>query len=148
MYALNAEFAAQRLAPPATVVPVAMAVEASTGFGEAAAPDVPGAVGWMMLAVYGAMILSFLALYTRSGVETLMVVVSTVYGLVYFGVPAIIARVEGRSGKVGFNDFLRNGMQTWTGHVSGREAIIHILSVPVAATVGITTFGLIWLAIW
>ncbi|MGX4804874.1 hypothetical protein [Bradyrhizobium guangdongense] len=126
--------------------PLDLAVRTST-MGEAAAPDVPAAVGWMILGVYALIMSSFLLLFARDMEAGLMVAVSGVYFTVYLGVPAVFFRTEARSGNIDLKRFLRDGLQTWTGHVGGFEAIVQILMIPVALTVAITAIGIISIAL-
>lgn len=114
--------------------------------GEAAAPDVPAAVGWMILGVYALIMSSFLLLFARDMEAGLMVAISGVYFTVYLGVPATLFRTEGRSRDVDLKRFLKDGLHTWTGHVGGYEAIVQILLIPVALTIAITTIGIISIA--
>ena len=111
--------------------------------GEAAATDVPAVVGWMILGVYALIMASFLLLYARDTEAGLMVAISGVYFTVYLGVPAVFFRTEARSGDIDLKHFLRDGLNTWTGHVGGVEAIVQILLIPVALFVAITAIGII-----
>ena len=77
----------------------------------------------------------------------LMVAVSDLYFTVYLGLPAVFFRTEARSGDVDLKRFLRDGLQTWTGHVGGFEAIVQILLIPVALTIAITAIGVISIAV-
>jgi hypothetical protein len=100
--------------------------------GEAAAPDVPAAVGWMILGVYTLIMAAFVVFFAHDAEAGLMVAISGVYFTVYLGVPAAFFRTEARSGDIDLKRFLKDGLQTWTGHVEGLEAIVQILLVPVA----------------
>lgn len=115
--------------------------------GEAAVPDVPAAVGWMILGVYALIVSSFLLLFARDMEAGLMVAIGGVYFTVYLGVAAVFLRTEGRSGDIDLKHFLKDGLHTWTGHVSGFEAIVQILLIPVALTIAITTIGIISIAV-
>lgn len=126
--------------------PLDLAVRTET-MGEAAAPDVPAAVGWMILGVYALIMSSFLLLFARDMEAGLMVAVSGVYFTVYLGVPTVFFRTEARSGDIDLKRFLRDGLQTWTGHVGGFEAIVQMLLIPVALTVAITAIGIISIAV-
>ena len=119
-------------------VPVRAAI-----MGEAAAPDVPAAVGWMILGVYALIMSSFLLLFARDMEAGLMVAISGVYFTVYMAVPATFFRTEARSGDIDLGRFLRDGLDTWTGHVGGHEAIVQILLIPVALLTAITAIGII-----
>ena len=111
--------------------------------GEAAVPDVPAAVGWMILGVYALIMAVFLTLYARDTEAGLMVAVSAAYFTVYLGVPAVFFRTEARTGDIDLKRFLRDGLNTWTGHVGGLEAIVQILLIPVALTIALTAIGII-----
>lgn len=111
--------------------------------GEAAVPDVPAAVGWMILGAYALIMASFLVLFTRDMEAGLMVAISGVYFAVYLGVPTVFFRTEGRSGDIDLRRFLKDGLNTWTGHVDGHEAIVQILLIPAALFVAITAIGII-----
>jgi len=111
--------------------------------GEAAAPDVPGAVGLMILGAYALIMAAFLVLFARDTEAGLMVAISGVYFTVYLSVPTMFFRTEGRSGDIDLERFLRDGLNTWTGHVGGYEAIVQILLIPVALAIAITAIGII-----
>ncbi|MDH7640497.1 hypothetical protein [Sphingomonas oryzagri] len=110
-------------------------------FGEQAAPDVPAAVGLMLVASFATIMGSFLLLYTGSRFATMMVAISIVYTAIYLSVPTIFLRIDARrGGHVGMAEFLEKGLDTWTGHVGGREAIVQFLTIPVA--IAIAVFGI------
>lgn len=111
--------------------------------GEAAMPDVPAAVGWMIIGAYALIMSSFLLLFARDLEAGLMVAISGVYFTVYLGVPAVFFGTEGRSGDIDLRHFLKDGLNTWTGHVGGHEAIVQILLIPAALLVAITSIGII-----
>ena len=62
--------------------------------GEAAAPDVPAALGWMILAAYGAIMGAFLTLYTGNLRAAMMVAISGAYMAVFFAVPIFFLKQE------------------------------------------------------
>ena len=111
--------------------------------GEAAAPDVPAAVGMMILGVYALILAAFVALFARDTEAGLMVAIGAVYFMIYLAVPATFFRTEGRSGDIDLRRFLKDGLHTWTGHVGGLEAIVQILLIPVALAIAITAIGII-----
>jgi hypothetical protein len=143
MFALHKGFESE-IVP--IVRPVDLPVRADT-LGEAAAPDVPAAVGWMIVGVYALIMSSFLLLFARDMEAGLMVAISGVYFTVYLGVPAAFFRAEGRSGDVDLKRFLKNGLHTWTGHVGGCEAIVQIMLIPVALAIAVTAIGAISIAV-
>jgi len=139
MFALHKGFETEIMP---TVRPRDLPVRAAV-MGEAAAPDVPGSVGLMILGVYALIMAAFLVLFARDTEAGLMVAISGVYFTVYLAVPAIFFRTEGRSGDIDLQRFLKDGLDTWTGHVGGHEAIVQILLIPVALAIAITAIGII-----
>lgn len=140
MYALHEGFEArallivERLETPARL-PV---------MGEAAAPDVPREVGYMILAAYAAIMTAFLVLFTRSADSTFMVVISTLYATIFFAVPVIFLKTENRPNRLSLQSFLTDGIDTWTGHVDGSAAVAQILSIPVTIALAVTVIGILF----
>lgn len=129
---------------PAFPTSIASLVERRPVMGEAAAPDLPARVGWMILAAYGAILAAFLMLYTGSGRAAFMVAISGVYIALFFAVPIAFLRNEPQRGpRPSYARFLQTGIDTWTGHLTGREAVIQILIIPVMIAVAITGIGII-----
>jgi hypothetical protein len=112
--------------------------------GEAAAPDVPREIGYMILAAYVAIMSAFLVLFTGSAEATMMVVISTLYATIFFAVPIIFLKTENRPSRLRLSTFMKDGLDTWTGHVDGRAAIIQMLSIPITIAVAVTTIGLMF----
>lgn len=112
--------------------------------GEAAAPDLPREIGLMILGSYGAIMAAFIALFMRSADAAMMVVISALYVAMYLSVPAIFLRTESRSGRLDMPRFMANGIETWTGHVDGRAAIIQILSIPLTIAGAVTAIGIVF----
>ena len=110
----------------------------------AAAPDVPAAVGGMIAASYAGLIVA-LAVATVGSAESLFVIVIVaLFVTTFFTVPRIFFAVERDSGvRTSFDDFLRNGMDTWTGHNSGKAALVQMLIVPVMLTLAVLAMGII-----
>ena len=110
----------------------------------AAAPDVPAAVGGMIAASYAGLIIA-LAVATVGSAESLFVIViAALFLTAFFTVPRIFFAVERDSGvRTSFDDFLRDGMDTWTGHNSGKAALVQMLIVPVMLTLAVLAMGII-----
>ena len=110
----------------------------------AAAPDVPAAVGGMIAASYAGLIVA-LAVATVGSAESLFVIViAALFVTTFFTVPRIFFAVERDSGaRASFDDFLRKGMTTFTGHNSGKAALVQMLIVPVLLTLGVLAMGII-----
>jgi len=141
--------------PASTVNDEAAAARATTGrvtqLPTTAAADIPAAIGWGLVGIYAAIMLDFVLFFTASRMAALMVGVSFTYFVVYLAVPAAFFRIEsvatGRNRRVSLNNFLKNGLQTWTGHVAGWEAIAQIFTIPVVLAVALFAIGLAWQAV-
>lgn len=108
-----------------------------------AAADVPASVGMMIAGSYG-VLLAALALATAGSAKSLFAIVIAAFFLfMFFSVPAVFLGVDsaGRRGRSSA-DFMERGMQTLTGHCSGRAALIQMLLVPVLLTFGIVCMGI------
>jgi hypothetical protein len=121
----------------------ALASKPAVRFGEQAAPDVPPAVGAMIVGSFATIIGGFALLYTGSRLATMMVAISLVYTTIFLAVPAIFLRIDAqRNRHVSMADFLESGLDTWTGHLGGREAIIQILTIPLAIATAVFAIGI------
>ena len=74
-----------------------------------------------------------------------MVAISGVYLAAYMGTPWMMSRIGGRvereEEKGTFSDFLSTPFETWTGIITGREALLQVLLIPGAvlmAVIGMT----------
>jgi hypothetical protein len=86
----------------------------------------------------------FWATFWMSGHALFMVVVGTFYALMYFGVPVIMSRMaktRPRAGSLG--DFLRGRFVTIDGPISGLDALLQVILVPVALGLGGIAIGII-----
>lgn len=108
-----------------------------------AAPDVPAAVGWLIATSYAGLIAA-LAIATAGSAESIFVIViAALFVVAYFSVPRIFFAVERDGGvRTSFDAFLHNGMNTFTGHNSGKEALVQMLIVPVMLTLGVLAMGI------
>ena len=108
-----------------------------------AAPDVPVAVGGLIAASYAGLIAA-LAVATAASTESIFVlVIAALFVIVFFTVPRIFFAVERDSGvRASLDDFLRNGMNTFTGHNSGRAALVQMLIVPILLTLAVLAMGI------
>ena len=109
----------------------------------AAAPDVPAAVGGMLFAAYASLIGAF-ALATAGSAESIFVItISALFVVSFFTVPRLFFGVEPKSGRrPSLARFMSEGIQTLTGHSSGRDALVQMLIVPVLLTFGILAMGI------
>jgi hypothetical protein len=133
---------AAELAPPAPAnddrVPEAGPLERCT-----AAPDVPAGVGRLMVASYLALIGTFFALMAGSPLAFFSLVICAGFMAIYFAVPRIFLAIEADPARrPTLGKFLIDGLQTFTGHNSGRDALIQMMIVPVFLTLGIAAMGI------
>jgi len=111
---------------------------------ERLAPDLPPAVGFCLVAAFAWTIGAYLITFWSDLRALEMVVVDIVYVAVYLGVPWIILMIEPRTGRnPTMATFLDRGLQTWTGHLKGWEALVQILLIPVALAVATTAMCLV-----
>ncbi|MGA9583473.1 MAG: hypothetical protein WBR13_16045 [Allosphingosinicella sp.] len=110
----------------------------------AAAPDVPAAVGRLVVAPYVALLGVFFTLFAGSPLAFFSITVCAVFVVMYFAVPAIFFAVEADPARrPSLSQFMHGGLQTLTGRTSGKDALIQMLIVPVLVTFGLTTMGII-----
>ena len=107
-----------------------------------AAPDVPAAVGVMIAASYGALILALAVATVRSSYSIFMIVIAALFVVAFFTVPRIFFHVERESlVRSPFDDFMQYGMDTFTGHNSGKGALVQMLIIPVVLTLAVVAIG-------
>jgi hypothetical protein len=107
--------------------------------------DLPPCVHGLTLGVWAVFFLVLWVTFWSSGNALFMIAVSTTYGAVFFGVPAIMARMHPERPRAHSTviQFLRGRFTTLYGPVSGADALVQILIVPVAITVGAIAIGII-----
>ncbi len=114
----------------------------------AAAPDVPAAVGKMLVAAYVALLATFAVTMAHSREVLLALAICAVFLTMYLSVPRIFLGVEPKQGKRPSLDmFLNKGLETYTGHCSGKEALVQMLIVPVLLTLCAFVMGLVAMAV-
>lgn len=124
--------------PAAAAVPVSVAMPAS------AAPDVPAAVGGLVVASYVALLGVFFAFFAGSPLAFFSIVVCAVFVAIFFAVPRIFFAVEADPARrPTFSQFWYNGIQTLTGRTGGRDALIQMLIVPVFLACGLLVMGIV-----
>jgi hypothetical protein len=107
-----------------------------------AAPDVPAAVGGLIVASYFALIGAFTLATIGSAQSIFAIAIVLVFALAFFTVPRLFFGVEPAAGKrPSFQVFLHQGMDTLTGHCGGRDALIQMMIVPVLLTFGALAMG-------
>ena len=109
-----------------------------------AAPDVPAAVGRLVAASYAALVAVFFAFFARSPLALFSIVVCAGFVTIYFAIPRIFFAVEADpTRRPTLGRFLHAGIDTATGHSSGRDALVQMMIVPVLLTFGLAAIGLI-----
>jgi hypothetical protein len=112
-----------------------------------AAPDVPKRVGYAVIGALGFAMLCFMAFFSGTGEARFMTAISLFYLTVYLAVPVVFFRIHRRSPRqVDWPTFMKQGINTWTGHLTGREAFIQIMTIPVALVVAAIAMGIVWTA--
>lgn len=111
---------------------------------QAAVPDVPAAVGPMMVGVYVAIVALFALTIANAGQAPFMIAIDAAFLMAFFAVPAIFLKQErDPSRRPTMSRFLSQGMQTYTGHVSGGGALIQMFIVPVLLAFAVLAIGII-----
>lgn len=104
-----------------------------------------GLTVWLVLSVW--------ALFSRSSYEGLTLSVITLFFAVLVGIPVMLWLTwrhnadprELNSEVLPFGEWAARSFETWTGGVSGREAMMQILLPIAAVAIGMTIFGLVFL---
>lgn len=110
----------------------------------AAAPDVPAAVGRLIVAPYVALLAVFFTLFAGSPLAFFSIAVCAVFVAMYFAVPRIFFAVEADPARrPSLSQLMHGGLQTLTGRTGGKDALIQMLIVPVLVTFGLMTIGII-----
>ena len=94
-----------------------------------------------MLAGLNAYVLLAFWVALQSDREALfMVAISAFYLLAYMGTPYLMARLGAKNAprSSSLSQFLTEPFDTWTGVITGREAMIQVLTVPVAIAIAVT----------
>ena len=108
-----------------------------------AAPDVPASVGAMIAASYVMLVGTFALATVASAYSVYMISISFMFLAAYVGVPYIFFRQERWTGRrPSLDRFLRQGMETLTGHCSGRAALVQMMIVPLFLTLGAAGMGI------
>jgi hypothetical protein len=108
------------------------------------APDVPAGVGYLLFISYAVLIVTF-AIATVSGAyAAFMVAVAAICASSLYFVPTVMMSMEPKSSPhPSMAEFFAKGMQTATGHATGRDALTQMLLVPVLLTFGAAAIGVI-----
>ena len=109
-----------------------------------AVPDVAPGVGGLILTAYLGLLAVFFTLFAGSPAALFAVCVSASFVAIFFTVPRIFLAVEAdKSRRPTLDGFMARGIDTFTGHSSGRDALVQILIVPVLLTLGLLVMGIV-----
>ncbi|MBS0473100.1 MAG: hypothetical protein JSR60_18670 [Proteobacteria bacterium] len=100
--------------------------------------DMPAAVHGVALACWLAFLSVFWITFAMSANAEFMVAISTVYAVVFFGVPTILTRMSPKRSRAHpkLRQFLNGRFDTLYGGISGFDALVQVIVVPAALTVG------------
>jgi hypothetical protein len=114
----------------------------------AAAPDIPVVVGKMLVAAYVTLLATFAVTMAHSREAVFALAICAVFLTMYLSVPRIFLGVEPKQGeRPSFDAFLTRGLETYTGHCSGKEALVQMLIVPVLLTFCALAMGIVALEV-
>jgi len=111
---------------------------------ETAVPDLPMAIGPMIGAAY-LLIVGFLAVtIANAGQAPFVIAIDLAFLAAFLAVPAIFLKMEkDPARRPSLSRFWSQGMQTYTGHVSGGGAMAQIFVVPLLLAFGVLAIGII-----
>ncbi len=110
----------------------------------AAAPDIAPGVGGLIVASYVSLVLVLFAFFTGSLSAMFAVTIAAGFVAIFFAVPRIFFSVEPKDGRrPSLPEFVEKGVNTFTGHSSGRDALLQMLIVPVLLTLGLFAMGIV-----
>jgi len=103
----------------------------------------PGIYGIALLS-WAAFLGVFWVTFSGSPNALFMVGASTCYAAVFFGVPYVMSRIaKAAPPKFGVGDFLQGKVDTLYGPIGGLEALLQVIMVPLALTIGGAAIGMI-----
>jgi len=109
-----------------------------------AAPDVPAGAAVLLIGSYAALLGSFALVTAGSALSIFAITICALFVAIFFAVPRLFFAVEPRHGRrVSLEQFLAGGMDTLTGHSSGRDALVQMMIVPVLLTFGVLLIGIV-----
>jgi hypothetical protein len=108
-----------------------------------AAPDVPAAVGRLIVGSYVALLGAFALATVASAHSVFTTVICAGFLVAYFTVPWLFFRQERSGGeRPTLEAFMQDGMDILTGHSSGGAALVQMMIVPVFLTLGVIAMGI------
>lgn len=115
---------------------------------QTAVPDMPLAVGRLIVAAYVGLIGVLALTMARNASTALVIAIDVAFLAAFLSVPAIFLGIENdNADRPSLHRFLNDGLQTATGHLSGAGALVQMLVVPVLLTLGLLAMGITGLLI-
>ncbi len=108
--------------------------------------DIPASVYGTFIFAWTALMTVFWFTFAESPNAAFMVAISTAFGIMFFGVPLVMSRMDHQPQPWAGPDlpqFLRGQVQTLTGPVNGFDALVQCLVVPVCLTIGAVAISVI-----
>jgi hypothetical protein len=97
----------------------------------------------MIAASYVVLVGTFALATIASAYSVYMITISFSFLVAYFAVPWLFLRQEPKSGRrPSLDRFMRDGIDTFTGHSSGGAALIQMMIVPILLTLGVAAMGI------
>jgi hypothetical protein len=131
-------------APP-LVAPAAEAEAPTQDLSTGHLCDLPPAIHALSIGAWGFLFLVLWATFWSSGNALFMVALASVYAVIFFALPAIMARFHPERPREHPNvrEFLAGKFDTLYGPVSGTDAVLQVVLVPVALAMGGLAMGFI-----
>ena len=108
-----------------------------------AVPDVPAAVGKLIIISYVALLGAFALATVASAHSIYTTVICAIFLIAYFTVPWLFFKQDQSMGvRPTMESFMQDGMETLTGHCTGRAALVQMMIVPVFLTIGVAAMGI------
>ena len=124
------------------VAPTALEARELKAQPESAVPDVPASVGAMLIGIYVLIVALFALTIANAGAGPFMIGVDLVFLAAFFAVPVLFLKQErDPADRPSLLRFLDEGMQTYTGRVSGVGALVQMFVVPVLLAFAVLCIG-------
>ena len=131
------------LAEPSEALTEPAVAEPAPSLPTPAAPDIAAGVGGLIAASYASLLLVFFAFFAGSFTALFVITICAGLVAVYFTIPYIFFTIEpDETLRPSLPTFMHKGMDTLTGHSSGRDALIQMMVVPVLRTLGLLAMGI------
>lgn len=114
---------------------------------EPAVPDMPKAAGVLMILAYGSIMAAF-AITIHGARADFAIFIGAFYLAMFCAIPAAFLGIERDSSRrPGLLEFLDRGIRTESGRISGSDALVQMLIVPVLLTFAILAMGITYMLV-